>query len=522
MSNCPADITPYAQSTDTASKSVSNVNYSNQDFWSLKIRLTSLIQERFGVNGTELPDTFNDLIESSIAIMLIENWAFIGDMLSFKMDQNVNEIFIDTVTELDNAFRLAKLVGFQPTPPIASTSFWTAMLNAPQATDLVIATPLAIPLPSTTKFNTTIELFPADSNNQPIFNQDIIIPAGQTINQTIVGIEGLTITQSSSGTGSAGQSIALSNYPVLFDSVNVQVDGNTWKQVDYFTDSQPRMEYRVEYNSLYQAFVIFGNNSAGMIPSNGSQIVLTFRVGGGAAGNIVTGAIQYQIQAFVPGLNFSVPISFRNYTAGQFGYSGDGLEDIRRKLPKWTQTQERMVSPNDFKTLCEQFITPYDGQIGKATAALRNYGCSGNIVDLYVLAINTGVLQIASDNLKSDLNNYINTNKMLTDFVCIKDGVILSTDILIDLTLDRSNRKFEAELNDSVTRLINIFFNINNWDFGDVLKDTDVIKILSSVNQIKGFNITFVTQQGASGQVITPKYYEIIQPDNINISFVYE
>ena len=67
------------------------------------------------------------------------------------------------------------------------------------------------------------------------------------------------------------------------------------------------MEYRVEYNSLYQAFVIFGNNSAGMIPSNGSQIVLTFRVGGGAAGNIVTGAIQYQIQAFVPGLNFSVP-----------------------------------------------------------------------------------------------------------------------------------------------------------------------------------------------------------------------
>ena len=72
-------------------------------------------------------------------------------------------------------------------------------------------------------------------------------------------------------------------------------------------------------------------------------------------------------------------------------------------------------------------------------------------------------------------------------------------------------------------KVINIFFNINNWDFGNILKDTDIIKVLSSVKQIKGFDITFIdTTKGESGQVITPKYFEIIQPDNINISFVYE
>jgi hypothetical protein len=522
MNNCSFEVSPYSKSNSFETSNFSNINYTNQDFWSLKARLVSFIQERFGVNGTELPNTFNDLVESSIAIMLMENWAFIGDTLSFKMDQQFNEIFMTTVTQLDNAFRIVRGYGFKPTPPIAAISYWTATLNAPVATDISISTPISISLPSPTAFNTSIELFPADSNNQPIFNQDIIISAGQTVNQTIVGIEGRTINQEASGSGVAGQSISLSSFPVLLDSIQVSIDGNTWSQVDYFTDSQPRKEYRLEFNSQYQAFVVFGNNRAGMIPSLGSRVLITYRVGGGPAGNIVTGAIEYQKQAFVPGLKFSVPISFRNYTAGQYGYAGDGLEDIRRKLPQWVQTQQRMVSPNDFKILCEQFVTPYNGQVGKATAILRNHGCSGNIIDVYVLANNSGVLQIASDGLKSNLNDYIDANKMLTDHVCIRDGSILNTDVLIDLTLDRINRKFEAEVNDQINRLISIFFNLNNWDFNDILKDVDIIKALSSIKQIKGFNISFVTQNGETGNAVVPKFYEIVQPDNINISFVYE
>jgi hypothetical protein len=43
-------------------------------------------------------DEFTDFVESSLAIMLIENWAFLADTLSFKIDQVANEIFIDTVS----------------------------------------------------------------------------------------------------------------------------------------------------------------------------------------------------------------------------------------------------------------------------------------------------------------------------------------------------------------------------------------------------------------------------------------
>lgn len=522
MSNGTFEIKPYSQSKDNKNKPFININYTNQDFWSLKTKLVEFIRERFGENGTVLPNTFNDFVESSIAIMLIENWAFLADTLSFKMDQIVNELFIDTVTETENAFRLAKLVGFQPTPPIASRSFWTATINAPLVTDLIISTPIIIPLPSQTEFNSRIELFPVNSNNEPLFNEDIIIPAGQTINKTIIGVEGISVNQESTGTGEVAQTVELSQYPVLYDSIRVEVDGNIWDRVDYFTDSQPRMEYRVEFNSSYQGFIMFGNNRAGMIPSSGSRINIYYRVGGGPIGNIVTGAIEFQQQVTVPGLDYSVPITYRNYTKGEFGYSGDNIEQVRRKLPKWIKTQNRAVSGEDYKTLAEQFVTPYYGKIGKAKSSLRNHGCSGNIIDLYVLANDNGELINVNDSLKSALIEELDNKKMMTDYICIKNGSIIKIDTLIDLTLDRANRKYEKEIRENVERIVDNFYDLNDWEFGTILKDTNLIKHLSSIKEIKNFNITFVTEQGDSNTLIVPNYYEIIRPDTTNISFLYE
>jgi hypothetical protein len=45
----------------------------------MKTRLVEFIRQKY---STE----FNDFVESSLAIMLIENMAFIADTLSFKMD----------------------------------------------------------------------------------------------------------------------------------------------------------------------------------------------------------------------------------------------------------------------------------------------------------------------------------------------------------------------------------------------------------------------------------------------------
>ena len=100
--NCLRDAAPIGESELIKNPPIFNLNYTSQDYWSLKTRLIDYIKQNF-------EDDFTDFVESSLAIMLIENWAFLADTLSFKMDQIVNELFIDTVTEVENAFRLSKL-----------------------------------------------------------------------------------------------------------------------------------------------------------------------------------------------------------------------------------------------------------------------------------------------------------------------------------------------------------------------------------------------------------------------------
>lgn len=516
--NCPFDVRPYAQSNNIVTPSIFNLNYTNQDYWSMKTRLIDFIRQNFEKD-------FSDFVESSLGLMLIENWAFIADTLSFKMDQIANEVFIDTVTEIENAFRLSKLVGFNPQPPIAASSLWTATLNNQILTDLVIPSPFDLSV-SVGNSQIFIELFPADSNNNPIFDQDIIIPAGGIVNASIVGLEGRTRTQEAIGDGSSSQNIALTEGPVIYDSIRVTVDGVKWEQVDYFTDSQPRREYRVEFDSNYSAFVIFGNNRAGLIPSKGSKIIVDYRVGGGSIGNIVSNTITKNTIINVDGLEYPVPVSLSNYTRGQYGYDGDTIDDIKYKLPKWIRTQNRAVTGLDYKTIADQFVTPYQGQIGRATATLRNYGCSGNIIDLYVLALNgKDVLLEASDELKLELTNKINDLKMITDYVCIKDGEIVYVDIALDVVLDRFYRKFESELRVKIQNRIGQFFSLNNWEYNQNLKDSDLIKSISDLKEIKRIDVTFVTNDDNAPDkdgIVIAKFYQIIRPDVIDIGFTYE
>jgi hypothetical protein len=522
IENCPVTVTPLSQSEIIKNQQIINLNYTNQEFWSMKTRLIEFLRERFGETGTELPNTFNDLVESSIAIMLIENWAFLADTLSFKMDQIANEFFIDTVTEADNAFRLAKLVGFEPTPPLPSRSKWTATLTSAIDQNVTITTPAIIEV-ATEGASIRIELFPADADGNPVLNEDITIPAGALVIDNIIGLEGQTVITNLTGTGEPLQTYALDG-PTIFDSIIVQVDGVLWEKVDYFTDSNPRREYRVEYDSVYNAFVMFGNNMRGLSPPVAANIEITNRIGGGIQGNIVTGFIDTQRQAVVSGLEYTVPVGLRNYTAGEFGYDGDTIEDVRRKLPIWARTQDRAVTGLDYKTIADLFVTSYHGQVGKSNVILRNKGCASNIVDVYILARDgaNGLTQ-ASDELKVALYEEFDDKKMITDYVCLKNGTVIEVDVSVEAVLNRLHRKFELEIKTQIEEKINSYFDLTNWEYGQDLTSSGLTKALSSIVRIDSFTVSFVTSdENNSGSEVTAQYYEIIRPDTIETSFMYE
>lgn len=69
------------------------------------------------------PETFNDYIESSEFIALLDVMAFMGQGLAFRSDLNARENFIDTAERRDSVIKLANLVSYNPKRNLAGQGY---------------------------------------------------------------------------------------------------------------------------------------------------------------------------------------------------------------------------------------------------------------------------------------------------------------------------------------------------------------------------------------------------------------
>lgn len=69
------------------------------------------------------PETFNDFVESSEFIALLDIIAFMGQSLAFRNDLNTRENFLDTAERRDSVVRLANLVSYTPKRNEAAQGF---------------------------------------------------------------------------------------------------------------------------------------------------------------------------------------------------------------------------------------------------------------------------------------------------------------------------------------------------------------------------------------------------------------
>lgn len=91
----------------------SQIDLSSYDFDNLRRVLLDYVKNNF-------PEDFNDFIESSEFIALIDMMAYLGQNIAFRVDLNSRENFIDTATRQDSVIRLARLVGYTPKRNIAA------------------------------------------------------------------------------------------------------------------------------------------------------------------------------------------------------------------------------------------------------------------------------------------------------------------------------------------------------------------------------------------------------------------
>ena len=84
-----------------------DINYINKDFAEYRNTLINYSQTYF-------PTTYTDFTETSPGMMFIEQAAYVGDVLSFYLDNQVQETYLQYARQDDNLYDLAYMYGYKP------------------------------------------------------------------------------------------------------------------------------------------------------------------------------------------------------------------------------------------------------------------------------------------------------------------------------------------------------------------------------------------------------------------------
>ena len=96
-----------AESWETAYQAFQNINFSAFDYNTIKQSMLDYIKLYF-------PENFNDYIESSELIAVLELFAYLGEILAYRLDVNAHENFLSTAQRKESVLRLAKLISYNP------------------------------------------------------------------------------------------------------------------------------------------------------------------------------------------------------------------------------------------------------------------------------------------------------------------------------------------------------------------------------------------------------------------------
>lgn len=224
-----------------------DVKYLNKDFQGFKRDLMEYAKTHFS-------GVFGDYNESSPGMMLLELQAYIGDVLSYYLDQQFNEMRMQTAQQEKNIMLFAKSKGYKPRGPAASIVNQAFFVEVPAtlsgseyipdyrfAPRLLPGTRVAGP--NGTYFETYEEInFASSSIESPLTKVVTVRTTGTNnpekfaLKKTVNMTAGQTVTDTVSVVGfSPFYRYELSQPDVIEVLSVVDSDGNVWHETDYLS-----------------------------------------------------------------------------------------------------------------------------------------------------------------------------------------------------------------------------------------------------------------------------------------------
>lgn len=449
------------------------IDYANLDFLTIKQALLDFIESQF-------PDDKVDFVESNLSIMLLELWAWVGDLLAFTINMSANECFLATARQRQNVVNLVKLISYVPRPPSAASvelNIFTQTGGFPDDATIPAGTAITVN-------ELTFELLTA-----------FVIPAGTEAMGPGEALPGPTFSEGKSfsddftGDGAPFQTYILNNAPVIRDSIQVTVNAIIWNQVEALVFAGDTDSFSVSFDGDNRPTIRFGDGLTGRKPNNGDAIDVSYRVGGGKEGNIGVGLVNTQVTA--TSISGNVQVSLTNTVGGSGGDDEETIDSIKFNAPRFFRTHGNAITKEDYDTLASQFTDPALGSIAKAVAFPRfgQTNSSANEVDVFVWTKGPGdVFTTPAQALKESLLAFLNERKVIVVDIFINDGLIKDIDIDIVIFVSLNIRSAQ-DIVDEVEEKVRAFFNRDELTPSTTFFVSEIFEIVMAVQGVLQTNI---------------------------------
>lgn len=460
----------------------SQIDYTSRDYESLREDMIARVRERVPEWTTDDPADFG--------MVLVESFAYMGDILNYYIDRVANESTISTATRRQSVLALARDMGYQPygyTPSTVTLTF----LNTSES---------ELTLPATTRVSASID--DGDAVLSIPFETDMSVTIAAGSSETVSATQGLSITGELGygepigvSDGQPSQEFDLTNTNVDIEGVTVYVyDGVNyfpWQRVDHFADYSPLSRvFRVIDDGSGTYRIHFGDGVSGLVPSQSHAILASYRVVDGTNGNIPAGAVS-EIES-VPGLTdaqlavLTGSLSVTNDTAAYGGIDPEDTESVRRLAPMSYRTGNRAVTLEDFQNMslsvggCGKASATADtpASVIVAVAPYRNFG-TAEARPGFDLVTTVWEATAEMDGLRERVAARLNEHRMAGTQVSVINPVYVEVDIEVSVDVVDTVRQADAEV--LIKQAILDRFDYAVVPFGASVYVSDVISTVSEL-----------------------------------------
>ena len=228
-----------------ASGTSKDVKYLNKDFNSFRDSLMEFAKTYF-------PNTYNDFNEADPGMMFIEMASYVGDVLSFYIDEQFKETLLAYAEEKKTIYEIAQGYGYKPrlsSPATVVLDIFQTVPSTEISNDnfvpnedytLTIPAGMTVNSPNGTVFRTVDDCVFADSSSLSPRQNDIYEvddnnkPSKYLLKKSVKAVSGTITTETfTMGAPERYKRIALGNSPVLEILSVTDSDGNKWYEVPF-------------------------------------------------------------------------------------------------------------------------------------------------------------------------------------------------------------------------------------------------------------------------------------------------